>query len=84
MPRMTSLTVLSHGKLFLQMKETPSGSWETVFLSDEPTRNVKPKRVPKNKQRGLLGRLWRQHQLALHRGHRGAVFPVKRVETRDL
>ena len=24
------------------------------------------------------------HQLALHRGHRGAVFPVKRVKTRDL
>jgi hypothetical protein len=68
MPRMTSLTVLSRGKLYLKMKETPSGLWETVFLSDEPTYPVKKsKRTKKNRKRGILGSMWRKHQMALHK-----------------
>jgi len=68
MPRMTSLTVLSHGKLFLQMKETPSGTWETVFLSNEPTRSVKnTPRTKKSKKKGIMGSLWRKHQRTLHK-----------------
>ena len=68
MPRMTSLTVLSHGRLFLNMKETPSGTWETVFLSEEPTRSVKKKqRTKKSKKKGIMGRLWRKHQRTLHK-----------------
>ena len=43
-PRMTSLTVLSRGKLYLKMKETPSGLWETVFPSDEPNTTDEPSR----------------------------------------
>lgn len=61
--RMTSLRVLSRGKLFLHMKENSSGHWETLYKCNDKKKSKKKAR----KGKGLLSKMWKKHQQQLNR-----------------
>lgn len=58
--RMTSLRVLSRGKLVLHMKENALGVWETLYKSDG-------KKKSKKRGRGPLSKMWKKHKESLKR-----------------